>query len=133
MIVTQLRTYLVDKTISRLYVDGAEQHGACLEDVGRGRGVKIQDETCIPEGVYFAKVTYSPTFKKNLILLYNNPADFSVVDGVVKWTGIRVHAGTKTSHTAGCVLYQDYQQLQDMIVAEAATGKPVMWIIERKP
>jgi hypothetical protein len=131
MIINQLRTYFKDRTTSELYVDGVKLIGTCLEDVGRPQGVKIQDETCIPEGVYGVKITESNRFKKPLILLYNQPADLSVVDGPVKWTGIRVHAGMNTEHTAGCILFKAYPALQDMIQAEIDAKQPVYWIIGR--
>ena len=131
MIITQLRTYFTARTTSELYVDGVKLIGACLEDIGRPSGVKIQDETCIPEGVYGVKITESARFKKPLILLYNQPADLSVVDGPVKWTGIRVHAGGTTEHTAGCVLFKGYEAVQEMIQAEIDAGQPVYWIIGR--
>lgn len=130
MIVTQLRTYFKDRTTSALYVDGVKLTGSCLEDVGRPSGVKIQDETCIPEGVYGVKITQSPQFKKPLILLHNMP-DESVVDGQARWTGIRVHAGVTTEHTAGCILFKAYPALQDMIQAEIDAKQPVYWIIGR--
>lgn len=131
MIITQLRTYFKDRTSSTLFVDGVQLIGTCLEDVGRPQGVKIQDETCIPEGVYGVKITLSSRFKKPLILLYNQPADLSVVDGTAKWTGIRVHAGVTTEHTAGCVLFKGYEALQAMIQAEIDSKQPVYWIIGR--
>ena len=131
MIINQFRTYFKDRTTSELYVDGVKLTGTTLEDVGRPQGVKIQDETCIPEGVYGVKITESTRFKKPLILLYNQPADLSVVDGSVKWTGIRVHAGVTTEHTAGCVLFKGYEALQEMIQAELDAKQPVYWIIGR--
>lgn len=130
MIINQLRTYFKDQTSSELYLDGVKLEGTCLEDVGRPDGVKIQDETCIPEGVYKVQITHSPAFKKRLILLYNDP-DLSVRDGNVKWTGIRVHAGVNTGHTAGCVLFKDYQALQMKIQTALDNGEQVSWIISR--
>jgi hypothetical protein len=132
MIITQLRTYLEDKTIGRLFVDGRELDGITIEDVGRPAGCKIQDETCIPEGIYLVRVTHSNRFKKPMMILFNVATDLSVRDGPVMWTGIRVHSGTTVEHTAGCVLFKDYEPLQAQVVAEIATGKPVYWVIARK-
>jgi len=132
VIINQLRTYYRDKTVSRLFIDGVEQQGTCLEDCGRPDGIKIQDETCIPEGVYGVKITHSPQFKKPMIILFNEPSDLSVRDGTVKWTGIRVHAGINISHTAGCVLFKDYEALQSIIKVELDEGRPVYWIIGRE-
>lgn len=131
MIVNQLRTYKINETTSTLYVDGIKLTGSVLEDVGRPSGVKIQDETCIPEGVYGVTITQSTRFNKPMILLYNDPADLSIRDGLAKWTGIRVHDGRTTAHTAGCPLYPQYAALQAMIQAELDAKQKVYWIISR--
>jgi hypothetical protein len=131
MIINQIRTYFTARTTSELYVDGVKLIGTCLEDIGRPAGVKIQDETCIPEGVYGVKITQSARFKKPMIILFNEPADLSVRDGTAQWTGIRVHSGVTTEHTAGCILFKGYEALQEMIQAEIDAGQPVYWIIGR--
>ena len=56
-----------------MLVNGKD-YGTALEDVGRPAGVKVQDETCIPEGVYKVAITGSPTFGKPLMILYNKTA-----------------------------------------------------------
>lgn len=129
MIINQLRTYHKDRTVSTIHVDGIQLQGTALEDCGRPKGVKIQDETCIPEGVYGVKITMSNRFKKPMIILFNQPSDLSVQDGTVQWTGIRVHSGTTIEHTAGCVLFKGYEALQDMIQHEIDNHQPVYWII----
>lgn len=131
MIITQLRTYHKDRTVSILFVDGVQLTGTTLEDCGRPSGVKIPKETCIPEGTYGVKITMSPKFKKPLILLYNDPSDLSVRDGPVKWTGVRVHAGATIEHTEACILYVQYPALQEMIQAEIDAHQPVHWTIGR--
>jgi hypothetical protein len=130
MIINQLRTYFTARTTSELYVDGVKLIGVCLEDIGRPQGVKIQDETCIPEGVYGVNITQSARFKKPMLILHNE-SDLTVRDGLARWTGIRVHSGVTTEHTAGCILYSDYVALQVRIQAEIDAGKPVYWIISR--
>lgn len=131
MIITQLRTYHKDRTVSVLYVDGIQLTGTTLEDCGRPSSVKIAKETCIPEGTYRVTITMSPRFKKPLILLYNDPSDMSVRDGVVQWTGVRVHAGETIEHTEACILYKQYAALQEMIQAEINAKQPVYWTIGR--
>jgi hypothetical protein len=133
VIITQLRTYEKTSTKGELYVDGKKLAGETLEDCGRPQGVKIQDETCIPEGEYSVQITLSNRFKKLMIVLYNEPSDHSVRDGTVKWTGIRVHSGVTIEHTAGCVLYKQYPLLQDMIQRALDAKEPVYWVIGQKP
>ncbi len=129
MIINQLRTYHKDRTVSVLFVDGVQLTGTTLEDCGRPKGVKIQDETCIPEGVYGVKITKSERFKKDMVILFNEPSDLSVRDGTVRWTGIRLHAGVNIEHTAGCILYRQYEALQTMIQEQLDNHQPVYWII----
>lgn len=50
----------------------------------------------IPEGPYWMQLTYSPKFKKELPLIWNNT--------VHKNRGIRVHSGTSVKDTDGCIL-----------------------------
>jgi hypothetical protein len=131
MIINHIRAYFKDRTIGVLVVDGVELPGTTLEDCGRPQGVKIQDETCIPEGVYGVKITQSGRFKKPMIILFNEPADLSVRDGAAQWTGIRVHSGSTIEHTAGCVLFKGYEALQARIQGEIDAKQPVYWIISR--
>lgn len=131
MIINQFRAYKINETISTLYVDGVKLTGSVLEDIGRPPGVKIQDETCIPEGVYGVTITQSSRFKKPMILLYNDPTDFSIRDGLTRWTGIRVHDGRTTADTAGCLLFHQYPALQAMIQAQIDAKQLIYWIVGR--
>ena len=74
-----------DSTISELFVNGDLQPGMVLEDIGRTNGVKIQDETCIPEGAYRVTITPSARFGKDMLLLFNRP-DYSVQNDGIKFT-----------------------------------------------
>lgn len=128
MIITQLRTYNATDTMSTLFLNGEQLLGRVLEDVGRPAGVKIQDQTCIPEGVYKVTITHSPQFRKEMMLLSNMP-DGSIQRDDVRFTGIRVHRGTNTSHTAGCPLYAHYEELQAKVAIALNRGEPVYWVI----
>lgn len=69
-----------------------------LEDAIRaikpnGEG-KIFGQTAILAGVYRVLLTLSPKFGKILPLLL----------GVLHFTGIRIHGGTRVEHTEGCIL-----------------------------
>ena len=105
-----LRNFLKEKyTIGNLYCNGIELDGKktrmiedqficnILEDKFRGNDLskkKVPGETCIPEGNYEIKMTYSPRFKMLLPQLMNVPF----------FEGIRIHNGFDASHTEGCLI-----------------------------
>jgi len=103
MIITLLRKYEKDHTDGRVFVDG-DYFGNSLEDAGRPAGVKINSETCIPEGAYRVSITRSNRFKRDMLILYNISSDHSVDRAGVRFTGIRVHGGNSIENTAGCLI-----------------------------
>lgn len=112
-IITQIRSYKANATISELYVDDAR---CCytLEDVARPDGVKIPGETCIPEGCYIATVSHSPRFGREMILLCSEGKDAIIRDGIT-FTGLRVHKGNTVEDTEGCVLVGEQTNHEDKI------------------
>jgi hypothetical protein len=131
MIISHRRTYQADKTIGYLQI-GDEVLGLTLEDIGRPAGIKIPKETCIPEGEYQVAVTMSTRFGREMLLLYTNAKDRSCDLTGCLFTGIRVHKGTKTEHTEGCVLYQgDLPALEKRVADAIASGDKVTWVIRR--
>lgn len=130
MKIKHLRTYEADKTTGRIEIDG-KVLGSTLEDIGRPVGIKIPKETCIPEGGYKVAITQSQRFGRPMILLYTSP-DFACRYEGVEFTGIRVHSGTRTDHTEGCVLYQgDLHALEQTIADALNRGESVTWNIGR--
>jgi hypothetical protein len=126
-VIIQRRTYRALNTIGTLSLDGVTL-GNTLEDVGRPEGVKIPAETCIPEGLYKAKITKSARFGRPMILLYTDDETLHCTLGEVIFTGIRCHGGTKTSQTEGCVLFDgDLAMLENAIAAHIAKGNPYVW------
>jgi len=105
-----IRQYFKEKyTIGKLYATGSFLEGkkgrlievgyVCdiLEDKFRGNDLskkKVAGETCIPEGVYEVKMTFSPRFNRLLPQLMNVPY----------FEGIRIHSGNTIDHTDGCLL-----------------------------
>ena len=130
MIITSLRTYHDKKTTARVFVDG-EYFEESLEDPGRPQGVKIQGETAIPEGAYRVAITDSPTFKKPMMVLYNYEPRHLIRRDDIEFSGIRVHAGTDTSHTEGCILLKNYFVLQSEVQKALDRGDEVLWVITK--
>ena len=132
MVITHLRRYEVDKTTGQISVEG-KVLGNTLEDIGRPAGIKIPKETCIPEGVYRVAITQSARFGRPMILLYTDAKDFACTHQDIRFTGIRVHSGTKTVHTEGCVLYQgDLKALETLVAGALNREEPVTWRIGRQ-
>ena len=133
MNISHLRTYHADKTTGRLMIEG-EFRGATLEDIGRPHGIKIPNETCIPEGVYRVAITQSARFGRRMILLYTNGNDFTCTNEGVIYSGIRVHGGSKTAQTSGCILIPDPISLRgiERIIDEALKVEQVTWTIARE-
>ena len=130
MIINLFREYLIDKTIGALFVDG-KPFGETLEDCGRPTGVKIQDETCVPEMVCRVAITRSSRFGKDMMILYNVEEDHSIECNGVRYTGIRVHRGVTIAHTAGCILLSNYEDLQAMVQERLDAGEEVFWVISK--
>jgi hypothetical protein len=129
VIITQIRDYKQVGTHGELFVNGSH-FGKTIEDTARPSWVKIPGHTCIPEGVYSVTITQSQRFGKPMLLLYNR-ADFSVQDGV-RFTGIRVHAGTTVDHTDGCIMLANYPGLQTQIEKALGAGESVLWVISSR-
>jgi hypothetical protein len=86
-------THTTKATLGKLYING-EFFCYTLEDVVRGYGIKIKNETAIDTGYYHVKVTYSLRFKRRMAELFN----------VRLFSGIRMHGGNKAKNTSGCIL-----------------------------
>ncbi len=55
---------------------------------------KVYGETAIPFGKYDIEVTWSPKFKRNMVLIKDVP----------EFSGIRIHGGNTKDNTFGCPL-----------------------------
>jgi hypothetical protein len=93
------RTWRNDEsTIGLLYIypdndlDNSIFRCFTLEDVERAD--KIKHETAIPAGEYEIAFTWSPKFKRNVLMLLNVP----------NFDKIYLHEGTNKEHTSGCIL-----------------------------
>lgn len=103
LLINQIRKYHEEFTESTIYINGAE-FCHCLEDQKQQYGVKVSGYTCIPEGAMEVLISYSNRFQKDMLLLYNQPVDLSVIGRGIKFTGIRPHGGNDTEDTHGCPL-----------------------------
>lgn len=105
-----MRNFLKQEyTIGNLFATGYELNGKkirkieegflcnIIEDKFRGNDLKnkkVYGETCIPEGNYEIKMTYSAKYKKELPQLMNVPF----------FEGIRIHSGNSAKDSEGCLI-----------------------------
>lgn len=140
MIITTLRRYEDRHTDGVVYVDG-EKLGVSLEDIGRPHGVKHPGETCIPEGTYKVAISHSPKYQRDMLILYNRDDDHSIERHGVRFTGIRMHGGNRTEHTAGCPIMAEHTDrkgsvwgsletvLFDLVRQAIDAGEEVLWVM----
>lgn len=103
-------------TIGKLTVDGVSFCDT-LEDVVRANGEKVYGQTAIPAGYYEVVMTFSNRFQKLLPLLLNVP----------NFTGVRIHAGNKSTDTEGCLLVGVWDgKASDFIGASRVTFAKLM-------
>jgi hypothetical protein len=74
-----------------------------LEDEIRPDGKKVYGQTAIPAGRYKVKLTWSPKYRKNLPLIYNQE-DGSIEANGVHFEGVRFHGGNTEEDSHGCPL-----------------------------
>lgn len=89
---------LENSVIGELFIN---QEFECytIEDIERP--VKVAGKTAIPAGTYDINLTFSPRFKKYMLLLENVPG----------FAGIRIHAGNSSADTEGCLILGDNMDL----------------------
>lgn len=61
----------------------------------------------LPDGEYMVKVTYSPKFKRDVPIVYN--------DQVPESRGIRIHEGNIVQNSNGCILVGNWAYLPNKL------------------
>ena len=86
-----------------------------LEDIVRADGIKVPGYTAIPAGEYKVKLTYSPTFKKLMPLIYNQD-DYTIKINEIQFSGVRFHGGNDHFDTLACVTISKYCKKEKTII-----------------
>lgn len=82
-----------ESTLGKMFINGKfECH--TLEDVTRPGEPKVYGKTAIPSGRYPLTINHSQKFGKQMPLVCDVPG----------FSGIRIHQGTTSKHTDGCIL-----------------------------
>jgi hypothetical protein len=108
-----------------------------LEDEARPSGVKIPSVTCIPEGEYRVKISYSNRFKRDLPIIYthedHNGEPYVIVDGKHIWRGVRIHPGNTDADTEGCILPGMSKDKDRVDSSRIAFDEKVLPFIQKHP
>lgn len=100
--------YFKDSTIGNFVIINPPDAGIlfnCItcEDTVRADGIKIKDDTAIPEGEYKIAITWSNRFQRFMPLIFNQD-DLTVRSHGVLFSGIRIHPGNTEFDTSACLL-----------------------------
>jgi hypothetical protein len=95
--------------IGDLYInDDSDPFCYTLEDELRPEGVKVHGQTAIPAGTYKTIVRYSPRFKRDTFMLYNDINEKGVKfingKGEKDFYYVLIHGGNDSTNTEGCIL-----------------------------
>lgn len=108
--------YLPQTTIGEILING-RHFCYTLEDTVRAYGIKVDGHTAIPandNSGYNVGIRYSPSFKRNMIVLYTEDDKETLDFGGISFKYIMAHGGNKHEDTQGCILVA-YNQDKDII------------------
>ena len=95
--------YYPQSTMGKLYFNG-NKIAYTLEDSVRPRDIKVKGHTAIPAGVYKVSTRYSPSFERDMLILYTEKDKESIDRQGVVFKYVYQHGGNKHEQTDGCIL-----------------------------
>ena len=78
----------------------------------------------LPDGTYRVKVTYSPKFKRDVPIVYN--------DEVPESRGIRIHEGNIVQNTKGCILVGNWAYLPNKLGNSQDAIQQLTWALTKR-
>lgn len=78
----------------------------------------------LPDGTYHVKVTYSPKFKRDVPIVYN--------DNVPESRGIRIHEGNIVQNTKGCILVGNWAYLPNKLGNSKEAIEQLTWALTKR-
>ena len=120
-------THTLKSALGHVYLgDSSEKFCYSLEDVIRGKGIKIYGETGIPEGTYNWHITHSSRFKRDMISIYTESNGYELINNGISFKGIRMHGGNDADDSHGCPLVA-YNRLSDDKIQGTAEKDLTAW------
>jgi hypothetical protein len=120
-------TYTSKSTGGHVYLgNSVEKFCFSLEDIVRGRGIKVYGETAIPEGEYKWHITYSNRFKRDMISIYSEDNGYELINNDISFKGIRMHGGNDATDSHGCPLVA-FNRISDDKIQGTAEKKLTEW------
>lgn len=78
----------------------------------------------LPDGTYRVKLTYSPKFKRDVPIVYN--------DEVPESRGIRIHEGNIVQNTKGCILVGNWAYLPNKLGNSKEAIEQLTWALTKR-
>lgn len=78
----------------------------------------------LSDGTYRVKVTYSPKFKRDVPIVYN--------DKVPESRGIRIHEGNIVQNTKGCILVGNWAYLPNKLGNSKEAIEQLTWALTKR-
>jgi len=136
MILTSVRHYINENSTGGCTLLDSVKMWELQEDTARAAGCKVYGKTCIPPGNYQVSTRYSPSFEREMVVLYNQVSDGGVPtvrNGAFPFTYIYSHGGNDAGDSKGCLLHGYERTNRDEIfnTAEAEIFTLVKEAMER--
>lgn len=115
----------MELSLIRFKLSGKTVMGVLKGDVWKcGTYFTIENyDKMVPDGTYRVKVTYSPKFKRDVPIVYN--------DKVPKSRGIRIHEGNIVQNTKGCILVGNWAYLPNKLGNSKEAIEQLTWALTK--
>ena len=116
----------MELNLSRFKLHGKTVMGVLKGDVWKcGTYFTVENfDKMIPDGTYKIEVTYSPKFKRDVPIVYN--------DKVPKSRGIRIHEGHIVQNTKGCILVGNWAYLPNKLGNSQDAIQQLTWALTKR-
>ena len=115
----------MELNLIRFKLSGKTVMGVLKGDVWKcGTYFTIENyDKMVPDRTYRVKVTYSPKFKRDVPIVYN--------DDVPESRGIRIHEGNIVQNTKGCILVGNWAYLPNKLGNSKEAIEQLTWALTK--